>query len=465
MAALPCGPASISSAPLKELELKHDTELDLTPHFALAGNQPFKDRRAMMPLRGAIPVEKTLLASTWQNVIGQTMPSRKRLVYLHIPFCATHCTFCGFYQNRFEEDSCAHYTDALLREIEMEADSPLHQSAPIHAVYFGGGTPSALAARDLARIITALRERLPLAPDCEITIEGRVLNFDDERIDACLDAGANRFSIGIQSFNSQIRKKMARTSDGASAIVFMEGLVRRDRAAVVCDLLFGLPGQDAKLWGEDLAIARDIGLDGVDLYALNLLPNTPLGKAVEAGRTSVPSPAERRDLYLQGCDFMDQAGWRCISNSHWARTTRERNLYNLLIKQGADCLAFGSGAGGSVNGYSWMIERNLTTWHEAIAEGRKPLMMMMRTSGNRSQWRQPLQAGVENARIPLDELTPDAEKLKPLLAQWHRAGLTHDATTCLRLTNEGRFWASNILQSLDELLQQLDLPRIAVATL
>ncbi|MCV5283422.1 heme anaerobic degradation radical SAM methyltransferase ChuW/HutW, partial [Escherichia coli] len=84
----------------------------------------------------------------------------------------------------------------------------------IHAVYFGGGTPSALSAHDLARIITTLREKLPLAPDCEITIEGRVLNFDAERIDACLDAGANRFSIGIQSFNSKIRKKMARTSDG-----------------------------------------------------------------------------------------------------------------------------------------------------------------------------------------------------------------------------------------------------------
>lgn len=104
----------------------------------------------------------------------------------------------------------------------MEADSVLHQSAPIHAVYFGGGTPSALSAHDLARIITTLREKLPLAPDCEITIEGRVLNFDAERIDACLDAGANRFSIGIQSFNSKIRKKMARTSDGPTAIAFME---------------------------------------------------------------------------------------------------------------------------------------------------------------------------------------------------------------------------------------------------
>ncbi|AWV27954.1 heme anaerobic degradation radical SAM methyltransferase ChuW/HutW [Citrobacter portucalensis] len=442
--------------------MKTEHSLDLTAHFALEGSQPFKDRRATMPWRGAIPVAKELLSQTWQEVINQPTPPRKRLVYLHIPFCATHCTFCGFYQNRFEEDNCALYTNALLREIEMEADSALHQSAPIHAVYFGGGTPSALSAQDLARIITALRDKLPLAPDCEITIEGRVLNFDDARIDACLDAGANRFSIGIQSFNSRIRKKMARTSDGPTATAFMQGLVKRDRAAVVCDLLFGLPGQDAKLWGEDLAIARDIGLDGVDLYALNLIPNTPLGKAVETGRTTVPSPAERRDLYLQGCDFMDSAGWRCISNSHWARTTRERNLYNLLIKQGADCLAFGSGAGGSVNGYSWMVERNLNTWHESIAAGKKPLMMMMRTAERGFQWRHTLQAGIETARVPLDELTPHAQKLAPLLTQWHHAGLTRDASTCVRLTNEGRFWASNILQSLDELIQELNAPRIAV---
>ncbi|EEW8595397.1 heme anaerobic degradation radical SAM methyltransferase ChuW/HutW [Escherichia coli] len=403
--------------------------LDLTPHFALDGDQPFKDRRAMMPFRGAIPVAKEQLAQTWQEMINQTVSPRKRLVYLHIPFCATHCTFCGFYQNRFNEDACAHYTDALIREIEREADSVLHQSAPIHAVYFGGGTPSALSAHDLARIITTLREKLPLAPDCEITIEGRVLNFDAERIDACLDAGANRFSIGIQSFNSKIRKKMAHTSDGPTAIAFMESLVKRDRAAEVCDLLFGLPGQDAQTWGEDLAIARDIGLDGVDLYALNVLPNTPLGKAVENGRTTVPSPAERRDLYLQGCDFMDDAGWRCISNSHWGRTTRERNLQ---------------------------------TWHESVAAGKKPLMMIMRNAERNAQWRHTLQSGIETARVPLDELTPHAEKLAPLLAQWHQKGLSRDASTCLRLTNEGRFWASNILQSLNELIQVLNAPAIAL---
>lgn len=157
---------------------------------------------------------------------------------------------------------------------------------------------------------------------------------------------------------------------------------------------------------------------------------------------------------------MDDDGWRCISNSHWGRTTRERNLYNLLIKQGADCLAFGSGAGGSINGYSWMNERNLQTWHESVAAGKKPLMMIMRNAERDAQWRHTLQSGVETARVPLDELTPHAEKLAPLLAQWHQKGLSRDASTCLRLTNEGRFWASNILQSLNELIQVLNAPAI-----
>jgi oxygen-independent coproporphyrinogen-3 oxidase len=139
-------------------------------------------------------------------------------------------------------------------------------------------------------------------------------------------------------------------------------LVKQDRAAVVCDLLFGLPGQDARGVERIWRLPRHRPRRRRSLCA----EPAPYHRwqAVETERTTVPSPAERRDLYLQGCDFMDSAGWRCISNSHWARTTRERNLYNLLIKQGADCLAFGSGAGGSVNGYSWMVERNLTTWHD-----------------------------------------------------------------------------------------------------
>ena len=429
--------------------------MDLSPWFAMPGFPAFAERRAAMPWRNTLPLPAGEIQSAWQSLLLKPLPPCKRLLYVHVPFCATHCTFCGFYQNKFQPDEAEKYVGYLLREIEMEADSALHQSAPIHAVYFGGGTPTALSAQGLYRVISLLRERLPLAPDCEITIEGRVLNFDNARIDACLDAGANRFSIGIQTFDTRIRKKMARTSDRRQSVTFLENLCQRDRAAVVCDLIFGLPDQTVSHWQKDLERVRDIGLDGVDLYALNLLPTTPLAKAVANDRASVPDVSQRRELYLQGAALLAGYGWRQLSNSHWARTTRERNLYNLLIKQGADCLALGSGAGGNLNGQAYMLDRRLESYYLTLDSGNKPIAMMTPPAQSPHQWRHKLQGGIETGRVDLHELTAQASLLQPLVDQWYHSGLLTDTGLCLHLTDHGRFWANNLMQSLSEILLQL----------
>jgi len=430
-------------------------QIDLSPWFAQPGAQAFTERRAAMPWRNTVPLPADAVQPAWHQLLLNPAPPRKRLVYLHIPFCATRCTFCGFYQHKFQPDEADRYVNALLREIEMEADSPLYQSAPVHAVYFGGGTPTALSAAGLYRLISLLKARLPLAPDCEITIEGRTLNVDDARIDACLDAGANRFSIGIQTFDSRIRQRMGRTADRQQSIAFLKKLCRRDRAAVVCDLIFGLPGQTASLWRQDLATIRDIGLDGVDLYALNLLPTTPLAKAADNERVMLPDVAARHAFYLQGAGLLEEYGWRQLSNSHWAGTTRERNLYNLLIKQGADCLASGCGAGGSVNGQAYMIERKLDSYYQALARGHKPVSMMTQAAGGTHQWRHQLQAGIETGRVDLKLLTARAALLQPLVDQWHHSGLLTTNDLCLRFTGSGRFWANNIMQCLTEILLRL----------
>jgi len=430
-------------------------DIDLSPFYAQPGDLPFSDRRAVMPWRNSMPIAADKIHSEWLHLTTQTLPSRKRLLYIHIPFCATHCKFCGFYQNKLTDNSTEKYLSYLLQELELEAKTTLLQSAPIHAIYFGGGTPTAMSATELHKIISTLKAKLPLAPDCEITVEGRILNFNDERIDACLEAGANRFSIGIQTFNTRIRQRLARTAGREEAIRFMENLASRDKAAVVCDLIFGLPGQTLEIWQEDLTIASQLPLDGVDLYALNLLPTTPLFKAVENKRTELPNVTLRRACYHLGAEFLAQQGWTHLSNSHWARTTRERNLYNLLIKRGADCLAMGSGAGGNLNGHSYMMERNLERYYQALDEGRKPIMMMTMPTEER-HWRHKLQAGVEVARVDLSTLTPNAAHLQPLIDQWHQSGLIRDNSLCLRLTHDGRFWSSNLMQALQQLIPQLN---------
>ncbi len=429
--------------------------LDLTPFFAGEGRQPFDNRLMAMPWRNQRPLDDDGIIEAWRRLRQTTLPARKRLLYIHIPFCATHCTFCGFYQNPLKTDSTAIYTETLLTELQMEASSPLHQSAPIHSVYLGGGTPTALSATELNRVIGRIRASLPLAPDCEITVEGRVLNVDEERLDACLDAGVNRFSIGIQTFDTRIRQRMGRIADRETAIAFLERLCRRDKAAVVCDLLFGLPGQTLSTWREDLRIVDSLDLDGVDLYALNLLPGTPLHKAVENERLTLPDTADRLALYRTGADALADRGWHQLSNSHWAKTSRERNLYNLLIKQGADYLALGSGAGGSLDGQAYMLERHLERYCQRVRRGEKPIAMM--TARHAPElWQHPLQGGIETGRVALPALTGHSDALQPLLSQWWRAGLIMDDSPCMRLTVEGRFWANNLLQALRILLPQLE---------
>ncbi|EMF7824632.1 TPA: heme anaerobic degradation radical SAM methyltransferase ChuW/HutW [Yersinia enterocolitica] len=428
--------------------------IDLMPYHARQGPLPFPKRWATMPWRDSRPLPAESLEDNWQALLQKALPPNKRLLYLHIPFCATHCTFCGFYQNPLQTDSTARYTDYLLRELNMEASSPLLQGGPIHAIYFGGGTPSALSAQQLHSIISQLRKSLPLAPDCEITVEGRIFNFDDERIDACLEAGANRFSVGVQTFNTRIRQRMGRKASRDEAIHFLTNLASRDRAAVVCDLMFGLPHQTPETWQEDLAIVRQLPLDGVDLYALNLLPTTPLAKSVENNRIELPTLAQQCDFYCSGAESLAQAGWHQLSNSHWARTTRERNLYNLLIKQGADCLALGSGAGGSLQGHAYMQHRSLDNYYRLIDSGQKPLMMMTQASGEHP-WRAKLQSGIEVGRLDLSELITDPYPLMPLIAQWHQSHLLKDDSFCLRLTDSGRFWASNIMQALQNIIPSL----------
>ncbi len=431
--------------------------LDVSPFYAENATLPFKNRWAVMPLQVSLPLSLQDVAPQWQIIQNTALTGKKRLIYIHIPFCDIHCQFCGFYQNPLRKFNTETYIDYLLKEISLEIHNKAMQSAPIHAIYFGGGTPSALAAGQLARVIRYFKQHAPLAPDCEITIEGRISDFDDERVDSYIDAGANRFSIGVQTFNTAIRQKLGRESTEAQIINRFERIALRDSVALVCDLMFGLPNQTAQTWQRDLDIANNLPLDGVDLYSLNLLPTTPLAKSVENKRIEIPSVIDKCDFYHQGAEFLAKQGWVHLTNSHWAKNSRERNLYNFLIKQGSNFFAFGSCAGGRLGGQSFMLHRDLNQYYAQLDQGKKPIMML---TGQPlvGEWLYQLQAGIEKGRVDLTKLTPHFQLFEPLIAQWHQVGLLKNKDHCMFLTLSGRFWSSNMLQALQQLLLQLNNP-------
>lgn len=382
--------------------------------------------------------------------------TEKRSVYFHIPFCVNHCLFCGFYRNKADDSVMRDYAAQLLREIEDDAATA---AGPIHAVYFGGGTPTALRASDLHALISTVREYLPLAPDCEITVEGRVFGFSPEKIEACLAAGANRFSIGVQSFDTQLRRRFGRKAAGEEVAAFMAELKRTERAAVVCDLIYGLPGQTMQSWLQDVQTCVALELDGVDLYGLSLFEKGPLAQSIAKGALPPPpQTVEMAQMYAAGLDLLERAGWRHLTQAHWARTTRERNFYNQFAKAGTDCLAFGAGAGGMLGGHRFMLEGDPAVYADRLAAKQKPIAVMFSPSPMQ-QLRSHITAGVESGYLNLARLesmiAPGlVAAVTPLLEQWEGAGLIQRRGEALLLATPGWFWASNLTDSLVQLSLQ-----------
>lgn len=434
---------------------------DLSRHFAVVGADPlahaFSARRAVMPFRGKTRIAPDLAEDQYQAVLSRKTARGGRLAYVHVPFCANHCLFCGFYANAYTPDAGAAYVDLVIRDIEREAQSANVRDGRIDAVYLGGGTPTALSAKELSRLLGVLRRNLPLSADCEITVEGRIIHFDEDKIDACIEAGANRFSIGIQSFDTHVRKRLGRRSDKAQAIAFLEMLNGKSCVASVIDLMYGLPNQTLDVWQEDLAIAAAIAPDGLDIYGLNLIPGTPLAKAIEAGKFAVaPTLAERGAYYDAGVRLFRSKGWTQISNNHFAATALERNRYNRMTKEGAECLAFGAGAGGSLGDLGFGNISGLEAFGARIDEDRKPLGMVLQ-SDRLQPLRNFVAGSLEVGQLDLGELDRRAGHdlgavLRPLVEQWQDAGLLTIAAGRCALGIAGRFWYSNLISALYEVI-------------
>ena len=406
----------------------------------------FPERQALMPVWGGVPMPRP----QWQNIWKKKLPHATdvdALAYLHIPFCANHCVFCGFYRNAWKDSQSSVYTDKIIEEMAAEAEVRTGKGK-IRAVYFGGGTPTALLTEDLVRLIRACYQYLSLAEDCEFTIEGRMSHFDLEKAQACIEAGANRISIGVQTFNTAIRRRLGRKHSGDEAFEYLAKLCELD-AVIVADLMFGLPNQTDEVWQNDIARATELSLSGLDTYAFNLYPMLPINRMIEKGAFPTPPGFDiQADQYAYTVETLLEKGWEQVSNSHFAYPGRgERNRYNTLIKSDIPCLAFGSGAGGNFGGFSYQVQGDLESYL-ATPKGEKNIAFMSGHSPNKALLSK-VQHDIETGR--LNPLLFDGNKAaQKLIAQGQEMQLFKepDSDGLIRLNTSGRYWSPTLIRKL-----------------
>lgn len=397
--------------------------------------------------------------ATWQSLLRQNPEPEQRVAYIHIPFCRHRCLYCGFFQNYSAAELEAVYIDHLIKELQMSRNSPYLSSGPVNAVFIGGGTPSTLAPQQVVRLLNAIRDCLPLANDYELTLEGRVNDLVPAKIEAWLAHGVNRVSIGVQSFNPEVRRGVGRLDDTQTILKRLELLTSYNQAAVIIDLIYGLPNQTDQVWANDVNLLKTAAIDGMDLYQLNIYEDSALQQAINAGKLPpAATTAQQARMFAAAEAELSAHVFSRLSICHWRKTNRERSIYNTLIKAGHSVIPFGAGAGGNIGGVAMFLNRDVGNYMKSIEQGHKPVAGMLL---------QPADSGLQNMVIgqlergylQLSALAacygPAVLELESLLEIWQGRGLLEFGPAVARLTVAGQFWYMNIAQSVLECLHAL----------
>ncbi|HEV8647569.1 MAG TPA: radical SAM family heme chaperone HemW [Burkholderiales bacterium] len=276
-------------------------------------------------------------------------------LYVHIPWCVRKCPYCDFNSHELkaphtrsppltaeretvsiEPELERQYLSALIADLETAL--PQVWGRPVHTVFFGGGTPSLLSAQTLDELLSAIRARLPLAPDAEITLEANPGTFEAQKFVDFRTAGVNRLSIGIQSFDPAHLKALGRIHDGAQARAAIE-IAQASFDNFNLDLMYALPGQTVAQTLADIDTAIGFGPEHISAYHLTIEPNTYFYRHPP----QVPDQDVAADMQEAIEARLASAGYRHYETSAFARPGREAR-HNLNYWTFGDYLGIGAGA-------------------------------------------------------------------------------------------------------------------------
>lgn len=273
------------------------------------------------------------------------MPLPPLALYVHVPWCVRKCPYCDFNSHGVGRDASLPETDYLKALLaDLDADLPLARDRELVSLFIGGGTPSLMSAEFYRELLTGIAARLPMAHDIEITLEANPGTLERGRFAGYREAGINRLSLGVQSFQDAQLDALGRIHSGRDA----EDAVAEARAAgfdnLNLDLMHGLPGQTPALALEDLERALSLAPEHLSWYQLTLEPNTEF----HSRPPKLPEEEMLWDIQDLGHERLEAGGLARYEISAYARPDR-RSRHNLNYWRFGDYLGIGAGAHGKLS--------------------------------------------------------------------------------------------------------------------
>lgn len=280
------------------------------------------------------------------------MKSQNAGLYIHIPFCRSRCPYCDFYSLRLDETAADAYTDALIRRIPALIS---RYSITADTVYIGGGTPSALGAERLGRIIGAVKKFS--SPGCETTVECNPFDAAKKGLDFALlkESGVNRISMGMQSANDGERRTLGRLSgrDDVSSAVKRAQDAGIDNISL--DLMLAVPGQTADSLRDSIAFCADAGVRHVSAYILKIEEGTRFYE--KRGELALPDEDGTCEMYLTACEELEKRGFAQYEISNFAEPGYE-SRHNLKYWDCGEYLGIGPAAHSFTGGRRFFFPRD-----------------------------------------------------------------------------------------------------------
>lgn len=365
-------------------------------------------------------------------------------LYIHVPWCVKKCPYCDFNshaaRDALPEQS---YLQALIDDLSSEHQN--RQQRRFNTVFIGGGTPSLMGASFYQQLFQYLRDTDVLAANAEVTMEANPGTFEQQRFAAYREAGINRLSIGIQSFNDQQLQALGRIHSGAEAKTAAEKALTLGFDRVNLDLMHGLPGQTVAAAKTDLECALALDPGHLSWYQLTIEPNTEF----HSRPPSLPFDDDLADIQDQGQQLLAASGYHHYEISAFAKEGHQAR-HNLNYWQFGDYIGIGAGAHGKITHHDGLIERRwkqrqpkayMATPYEATSESLSKESLPLEFLMNALRLAEGVPQGLFSRRTGLDWTT-----IEPSCTEAERRGLLDLSAGMIQPTPTGRRFLNDLLE-------------------
>lgn len=370
-------------------------------------------------------------------------------IYIHIPFCLRKCSYCDFYSVPVpQKDLLETYTNGLIGEIKAQA--PCWQNREFTTVYLGGGTPSLLAPAQINRILSAVFSNYNVLAEPEISMEANPAAISPAAIKELKQAGINRISLGVQSFQENELKILGRIHGTQEVWETVAALEQAGISNYNIDLIYGIPGQSLPTWINNLGMAVKCHPQHISTYLLQLDPATPLARQIKQGSMSEADEDLEARMYYDCIDYLHDEGYQHYEISNFCRPDYACQ-HNLIYWQAQEYLGLGAGAVSYRDGQRMMNSPDLKTYLADIEGGQRPAVEMLETMSVRERFLDSIILGLRLTEgISQEELflrfgIDIKREYHAIIEKLVRQGLLHVEADRIVLTRNGYFLSNQVL--------------------